>query len=425
MLQIKSGQKPSCATSIVRVPHPFRTKERYIILLLSIIIFHTLTSRCYGQNSVSLPNRIEIELPKDPLDGEMDLSDILTTERLVFLETNEECLIGSVDKTLAVGKKVFILSSIGYDRKLLVFSIESGEFLVSIGKKGKGPGEYLNLADFDVFDNKVYLLDGDGKTIHIYNLSDEHIRSIRLDIFPRSLLVLEEDLIALDMLPYGTNDKERYGVIWVNSDGKIVKKSEMLSKSEHEVGRIHSLVRSLNGGLYSRTLTDSLKLFSATGEIQSCFIDFKAFAVQHKDIKERNFRDVSANRNWITDLKGKLKAYYLNSYLATKSILSFSFIFNEIGWTVYYDFDDYYYLAGCRNHSKQPLGITSMRPSCVYQDRFLFVVPADQFQHKLKHDIDLYREVRPSFISINKVENIIDNQDFGMNNPVIVITRAN
>lgn len=119
------------------------------------------------------------------LEKEMDsigVTDIFHDFEYIALETNDESIIGEVSKILIYDNKYYLLDKTR-GMKVYVFN-DKGDFIRSIGKKGKGPGEYLNLEDFTIDESSghivllgypsiVYVFDSLGQFVKQKKLTDE------------------------------------------------------------------------------------------------------------------------------------------------------------------------------------------------------------------------------------------------------------
>jgi len=72
-----------------------------------------------------------------------------------------------------------------------VFS-KLGKYIRSIGKKGQGPGEFLNPTDFDLNNNKIYVADFGNKRIQVLNLKGKYLDSFKTKIAFMKIIVLEK-----------------------------------------------------------------------------------------------------------------------------------------------------------------------------------------------------------------------------------------
>jgi len=96
----------------------------------------------------------------DSLISKADISELFESYKFVELETNEEALFGMVFLGKTNHDKIYLMP-IGGKTGLKVFSLETGKYITSISKEGRGPGEYQFMFDL-AFDRNgsLYLLSG-------------------------------------------------------------------------------------------------------------------------------------------------------------------------------------------------------------------------------------------------------------------------
>lgn len=66
--------------------------------------------------------------------------------RIVRLETNDSVLVGRIDKVLIHDGKIYI-GDFYASQSLFIFDMQ-GKAIRKISRKGRGPGEYIQLRDF-------------------------------------------------------------------------------------------------------------------------------------------------------------------------------------------------------------------------------------------------------------------------------------
>lgn len=118
--------------------------------------------------------------------GTPDLDSIVRNHKFTLLETSEECLVGEVYKLSCRNKKYYILDR-HLQKALFVFD-EEGKFRNRIGRRGRGPGEFIEPTDFIVSDSTVTVFDMFGHKLLYYNPDGTFIRSVRL---PYSIYEIE------------------------------------------------------------------------------------------------------------------------------------------------------------------------------------------------------------------------------------------
>jgi hypothetical protein len=101
-------------------------------------------------------------------DGENDLT--LSYEKIIPLESSDDCLIGTIEQLEIVGDKIFILDAF-VNRKLYVFDLQ-GRFITNIGARGQGGEEYNFPGGFAIHlkENTISILDPTQRAIIRYDL---------------------------------------------------------------------------------------------------------------------------------------------------------------------------------------------------------------------------------------------------------------
>lgn len=86
---------------------------------------------------------------------------------IVPLETNDSCLIGSIGKCLITDRRLFITDN--QSLRILSFSLDNGQYMGEVSNYGRGPGEYIDIADIAADDSILYVLSSLGKKIIRYS----------------------------------------------------------------------------------------------------------------------------------------------------------------------------------------------------------------------------------------------------------------
>jgi len=133
---------------------------------------------------------IYIDLPKKG-ENTMNVSNFADTVIYIPLETNSKSLLGGIIKIQLTDEFIFIS---GRD-KLLLFS-KKGKFVRQIGKKGKGPGEYLRILDFVVTQDTVYITSTGKRSLLIYNVNGDFLKEQSTPLQLAHFNVTPEDKIV-------------------------------------------------------------------------------------------------------------------------------------------------------------------------------------------------------------------------------------
>lgn len=159
---------------------------KYFIIIFITTLF--LFAACKNNTSDRQVNTSVLEFsPKNlyvckTIDAEL----ICDSIKHIPLETNNNILIGNINDARFTGKYIVVQSN----HTLYVFD-DNGKFLNTIGKRGRGPGEYIAQRSFFITkDDKVIIFDPVLTKLHIYSLQDQFIESI--DIQNASIITLPD-----------------------------------------------------------------------------------------------------------------------------------------------------------------------------------------------------------------------------------------
>lgn len=120
----------------------------FSFFLTSLVVWGLLScSRGNSDNSC-----IAVESEIEQLDF-ANLSDLVSDFKIVPLETSDSLIIGRISKVKKRGDALYVQA----DDRLLKFSL-AGDFERELIHKGSGPDEVLNIADFEVKGNNIYIL---------------------------------------------------------------------------------------------------------------------------------------------------------------------------------------------------------------------------------------------------------------------------
>jgi hypothetical protein len=110
------------------------------------------------------------------------MSDYFKTVGITALETNENCLIGTVNVVRVVDDLIIVMDS-EQTKSVFVFD-KKGKFLHTVGEIGAGPGKYIEITDSSIdFEKKeIYILDISRNRVNKYDIRSGHfISQITID----------------------------------------------------------------------------------------------------------------------------------------------------------------------------------------------------------------------------------------------------
>lgn len=135
-----------------------KTYSLFFLLATSI----ACTKRSNNQPDTHLPDyQPFITFDITNLDQHRVTAPVIKNRKFIPLEFHEDVIIGKIRKVLIQDQRIYVFDQL-ISKALFVFDIE-GKFLFRVSKRGKGPGEYLFLSDFDLDEQgNIYLMNGGG-----------------------------------------------------------------------------------------------------------------------------------------------------------------------------------------------------------------------------------------------------------------------
>jgi hypothetical protein len=144
------------------------------------------------------------------------IQDIIDSVEFIALEDHPEGLFKKVDKLIVKDNKFFIFDMLGQNQ-VLVFD-NTGHFLYKIGSKGLGPGEYVEIRNFTIYNDYVYLIDNRINKILIYNISNgTYVGNKEIPFIAHDMAIAENgDFIFTQQRIEGENPDKKYAYhIWI------------------------------------------------------------------------------------------------------------------------------------------------------------------------------------------------------------------
>ena len=94
----------------------------------------------------------------------------------VELETTDNSLVGEILKIKTTDEDIFIKCY--QNGSILRFDRKTGKYKNSIGRKGRGPDEYITLTDFDTYNGNTYIYSNISKKIYVHSNNGKFIKTI-------------------------------------------------------------------------------------------------------------------------------------------------------------------------------------------------------------------------------------------------------
>ncbi len=174
--------------------------------ILSLTISTIIIVGCSGQTEADVPEHIK-KLEKLTIyeaDAQPEYEISLEPE-ITFRDTGR-VRFGRIIRWVEADSKghTYILDNT--ENTIHVFNSE-GEYLDSIGREGRGPGEFMLVADYQVDDQFLHVLDRRQRKISVFHTTDfEHQRDINVDINEKENKPSWLDRVRQNRTAYFPND---------------------------------------------------------------------------------------------------------------------------------------------------------------------------------------------------------------------------
>lgn len=383
-------------------------------LKINLLMFSTiiLMFNCKSSNEIEIDNQtISIQASA----GENDLlSETIDDMEIIYLETNDTCMISDVDKLRFHNNKFYVFDETG-NKRLLCFDKE-GNFQYQIGRRGKANGEYLTPRDMNInpWLNRIEIYDVLSNKILFYSFSGEYLGYYIVEQKARSYTII-------DSLNYGFFVDANFESVSYNFCTSSTEKFSCKNKSIDFLGQqdvmngINLFNESVYGTLFSYSLSNNIYRITSQGALPAYTINYNNISLPD-NIMNSNMGDIV---NYLSDKK---IPGFISHLAETSKHISFSYTFDCLNEnTVYYSKE-----SGKTKNLYKPInninGLPLPPPFCTINDTFVTVVPAYEIILAY-NEMKLRKESSESNVSdkaFNKLQSISSKLSDD-SNPIIIM----
>lgn len=217
---------------------------------LYIIIFAVCLCGCSSQYSSlvdkyisEMTQTIAVDVSKDNF---CEIIPLVKDYKFIPLEISDKCIIGEINKILVRDGRFYILDR--RQQKMIYVFDANGKYLLSIGRQGRGPGEYTEPTDFIVTNDTITVYDQYTHKLNYYSLNGEYISS---QTMPYKIYEIEE-----------AGNNEMFVVTGDNSNIKEIKDYVVLHLS-HD----NNILNKYCHNKYSMNYSNEYDLYTFNGDI--------------------------------------------------------------------------------------------------------------------------------------------------------------
>lgn len=258
-----------------------------------------------GSAQIKKEDVIQVKIDAGQFKSSGNVSDYLEVVKLIPLETTMECLIGEIDKVVQYRNNIYVFDSKTY--KLLWFD-GSGKFLGQIGQRGKGPGEYLELSDFEVDTINGLICLPDFHKVHIFSTDGKWIKSVSTDFMAGSVSISANH----EFIFYGAGRNDK--IIKTDSDFKVIRSFFPFS-SAYRLDPFYPLATYAGRNIFHLPFCDTLYTLDGVKPNPLIYLDFSGMNFTKRDFDRLPLND---QQNLFDYLKASGKYMHCNGFLPVK-----------------------------------------------------------------------------------------------------------
>ena len=129
-------------------------------------------------------------------DQEIPLSRFISSCQFIPLETQEDCMLGEIDKIEQKNGELYVLDR--SNNMICEFSMD-GKHHRTLFQVGNGPGEYFQLMDFDIEGDTLYVLDFASQRVLMYDLQFQYIKEFKYKMFSTQLAAYHDRIYLYNL----------------------------------------------------------------------------------------------------------------------------------------------------------------------------------------------------------------------------------
>lgn len=300
---------------------------KVVLILISCIFIGAYFIGCTEKETTSLDIEAqEIDLIKN-VNYVFNYDSKITIEKIVDLESVDSSLVSNIDKIIFNRNDIYILDKTY--TSLRVFN-QSGRYKFSIGSLGQGPGEFLNIDDFLIKDNKVLLLSNTSRKVIEYTLQGKFIGEKLIKFFSSQFVAFSDDKFGF-YTNYNFSDiSGTNNLLITDADYQIVEKRFPYRDQSTVSFDFSGFVTSTNGAtLFSLPLDDNLFIIDSHRIINKFHFNFGAYKCP-EELKSK--KNLSKFYKKLLDL-----TFLQRQFVLTDSLMSFSFISDKKTYNALWD----------------------------------------------------------------------------------------
>jgi len=270
-------------------------KNKFLSLSLIIFLFSMIFSSCKTDNIRYYKNNIEIKVvPETSID--INLSEIAESINYVKLESTADSYFSNVWKMSMFMNRFYI-----HDLRSIFCFDFTGKFQFKVGRKGKGPGEYLEITDFLInsYFESIEILDARRRKIIRFDLEGKFIDEISISLNAKKFAINDKIsyyIYAYEYRPFIGEDNI-FNLYRITRDGKNILSTHFPFNKNLDGAKQGEFCNFDNILSFQYSRCDTIFTFNNEGERESgYFVNFGETKTKYlHDLEKQNKSDPTAS----------------------------------------------------------------------------------------------------------------------------------
>jgi len=244
-----------------------------------IIVAIVSLAACLSCGSGAGDKTVEVdEVITFSADTDIPIASVVDSISYLPLETNDKSMFSNVDKMIIRDDRIYIGD---YSSSVVVVFDMEGNHLLTIDKRGRGPGEYIRLSAFTVDDRYMYLMDNDSGMVRKYDLSGAFVEQRELSLLAWDIAVFDDGNLMFATAPLdvrGFVSEQSLHRIFI-TDAELNIHTSLFEYQKREVdpvGKLNYLVENDEQIIFHSMGSDVITIFSKAdrSDVRHVAVDF-------------------------------------------------------------------------------------------------------------------------------------------------------
>ena len=217
-----------------------------IILSIALLCISCFFICCKEEKKEQSDKILQIDIPLQAKETHLPADSLFCGKEILALETTPDNLIAQIDKMEMANDRLYLLD----EQQDIIFIFDlKGKYITKIDNKGRGPEEYIEISDFHIDDDVLYLCTGgNGGKIMCYDLDGKYQKSFRTEY---SCNRITTDSNYIYVFANYSNPTRKNVSVFDKKENQMIKRYKSFPKQQEGMGFSSRCWTSCNNKVYA------------------------------------------------------------------------------------------------------------------------------------------------------------------------------